>query len=312
MGKAVSTPPSGSFTTVGALLENNGERTKYAGTLTSDNVLTGGDLIISVVASDPYTGQAVRLDNIRVESSIGTLVTGIPADGLFELSCPSYENFVKRITTGISAKPISKGVTVQNQSLPDPVKIRDSVDSFSNSPGTVCRQFTENAKKAAKNLGLIHERDDIATLQGRQNGRSPGVVVSQGTGTVNLFSHDGKQNMGFEPNQGLKVKAASVDMGGATQEVVTMQYGSLPQMVNPMNPMVPQGTIVMPQPFTIPNMQKILNFVATTVDMIELTKACAEAVKAIRNKDQIAKDNVIKKSEGAGTFEESVNGKVTT
>lgn len=304
-------PPSGPFTTVGALLDNNGEKTKYTGTMTSGNVLTGGDLVITVVARDPYTGQSVRIDNVKVESGIGTLVTGIPADGIFELSCPSYENFRKRISTGISAKPISKAVTVQNQAMPDPVKIRDSVDHFSNSPGTVCRQFKDNAEKAAKHLGLIHERDDINTLQGNQNGRSPGVVVSQNTGTINFFSHDGKQHMGFEPNQGLKIKAASVDMGGAAQEVNTLQYGGLPQMNNPMTPMVPQGTIVMPQPFTVPNMQRILNFIATTVDMIDLIRACSEAVTAIKNKDSASLNTTMEEAKGKGSFEESVNGKDT-
>lgn len=300
-------PPAGSFTTLAVLIEDKtGNRTRYTGTMESGNFLTGGDLIISVIAKDPYTGQAVRLENVKIETSIGTLVTGIPADGVFELSCPSYEMFCKRISTGMSAKPISKSPVVQNQSLPEQVKVRDGVDNFSNSPGTVCRQYNENAETAAKHLGLVHERDDLQILQGKQNGRSPGVVVSQGSGTVSMFSGDGKQNLNFTQGSGLEVNVASFNIGSAAQEVDTMQYGGTPQIYNPMTPMVPQGTIITPQPATLPNVQKVINFVATLADMIDLVTACSDAVKAVRSKDYEARQKAINKAKSDGTFVDAV------
>lgn len=300
-----SKPPSGTFTTVAVLVEDiNGGRSKYTGNMTQGNFLTGGDLVISVVAKDPYSGQPVRLDNVKVESNIGTLVTGIPTDGIFELNCQSYEQFCKRIVSGISARPIAKAATVQNQSLPDQVKIKDSVDNMSNN-GSTCRQYDINAATAAKHLGLLHERDDLRILQGPENGRSPGVVVAQGAGEVSMFSVDGKQNVSFSQGTGLNMRVASIEVGGAIHEINTMQYGGISQIENPMMAMVPQGTILTPQPWSIPNVQKIVNFIATVTDMVDLINACSTAVSAVMKSEPIDRQKAIEEA-NKSSFEDSV------
>ena len=286
MGGSVESIPQGNFKTLAVLVEKDGQRSQHTGTTDEGSpvgAITGGSLYISVMARDPYTGQAVRIDGVKVEQTLGTLVTGIPEAGMFELTCPSYEGFKSRDPSGITALPKNQDRTVQNTALPSAVKVKNTVDNFSatsNSP--VCRKYDENIAAAQRNLGLVHERDDLQVLQGPENGSSPGVAVDQKGGAVYMFGNDGKQNIQIAPGGGVKMVASSVDTGSAQKELESLGYGGMPQIMNPMNNVIPQGTIVSPQPGTIPNIIKILNMVATIVDMADLIKCCADAVKAVK------------------------------
>jgi len=312
-GTEMTGPPSGSFVTSAVLVpDGQGNRSQHTGRIGSGNVITGGNLIVNVVASDPYTGQTARLDNVTVEQSAGTLVNGIPPDGVFDLHVPSYEAFRRRDVSSMRATLRSTSGVVQNQSLPSQVRVRDTVDSFSNSPSPTCKQFNQNLQTAQRYLGLVHERDDLAILQGNRNGRSPGVAVNQSGGQISLFGIDGRQNMSMGPNTGIDVSASSFNTGSAMQENRTLQYGGMPQMNNPVNAVVPQGTILSPQPQTIPQIQKILNMVATVVDMIDLVKACRDAIDVIKNSRGQERENQLndirERAAGPGSFETAVYG----
>jgi len=307
--KSMEGPPQGTFKTTGVLVDSpSGERTQHSGSLI-DNTIMGGSLYVNLMVKDPYTGQAVRLDGIKVERTLGTIVSGIPEEGFFELTCPSYSKFKARDPEGMTALPKSKATVVQNTALPTPIKVKDSVDNFSstsNSP--VCKKFNENVNVAQRHLGLVHERDDLEIVQGPENGASPGMAINQRAGSVYLFGNDGKQNMNISPGGGVKMNAATVDSGSAQKELTTMNYGGMPQVENPMNNVVPQGTILMPQPRTVPNVLKILNMVATIVDMADLIKACSDAVKAVKTaqgaeEDQLLND-IYNDAAGYSSFEE--------
>lgn len=312
-GSELVGPPSGGFVTSAVLVpDGQGNRSQHTGTVGSGNVITGGSLIVNVVASDPYTGQTARLDNVRVEQSFGTLVNGMPPDGVFDLHVQSYEAFRRRDVSGMHATLRSTSGVVQNQSLPQQVRVRDVVDSFSNSPSPVCRQFNQNLQTVQRYLGLVHERDDLAILQGNRNGRSPGVVVSQSGGQISLFGLDGRQNISMGPNTGVDVNTASFNTGSAMQENRTLQYGGMPQMNNPVNAVVPQGTILTPQPQTVPSILRILNMVATVVDMIDLVKACRDAINVMKNTEGQERENRLNeirdRAEGPSSFETAVYG----
>lgn len=308
----ISRPPNGQFSTMAVLLEDEqGGRSQHSGQMDEGNFLTGGSLYINVMARDPFTGQAARIDGVKVEQTFGTLVSGIPSEGAFILTCPNYEGFKRRDPTGMVAVSKPENKTSQNKSLPEPVKVKDTIDSFSEvSRSPVCKKYNENVNAAQRHLGLIHERDDLQLLQGKQDGQSPGVAVNQGTGAVYLFGNDGKQNASFAPGQGFKMKATSIDQGGAQQKLVTYNYGSMPQTRNPVADVVPQGTILTPQPSTTPDIMAILNMVATIVDMIDLVKACKDAVDVIRNYDDYRQDrelqDIMNEAEGPGTLEEGM------
>lgn len=300
-------PPQGSFTTSAVQVDDSkGNRTQHTGSLDEGNI-TGGNLTVSVVARDPYTGQTARLDSVTIKTGLGTLVTGVPKDGIFDLSCPSYDAFKRRDVLGMTATPRASNKVVQNQALPVAVKVKDTMNNFTDSAGAMCKKFDEVVQAGQKNLGLVHERDDIQVLQGQNNGRSPGVVVNQGQGSVHMFGNDGKQNVNIHPGGGIEMKTSSVNQGTALQENISPQYAGMPQMNNPVNSVVPQGTILTPQPQTVPQVLKILNMVATIVDMIELVKACKEAVDIIKNSDgqeeEEQLDELRREAEGPSSFE---------
>ena len=282
--KSIQGPPQGTFKTMAVLVaDDKGNLSQYSGTMETGNFLTPGDLYISVMARDPYTGQAARINGVKVSQTMGSIITGLPPEGLFELTCPTYEGFRSRDPIGMSVLPIDSSRTVQNMSLPQPIKVKDTVDNFSatsNSP--TCRAYDANVQAGQRSLGLIHERDDLHVLQGKQNGNSPGVAVNQGAGSIYVFGTDGKQHMNISPGGGIQMKAANIDQGNAQQELTSLGYGGMPSMINPMTNVIPQGPIVCPQPRTVPNVLKILNMVATIVDMIDLIKCCSDAVKAVK------------------------------
>jgi len=275
-GGELTGPPSGRFTTTAVSVPDSPPR--HTGTLGAGNVITGGGLVVDVIARDPYTGSTARIDGVNVTMGAGDLVTGIPPSGVFDLTCENYEAFRRRDAARMRATLKQENHTVQNLSIPQQVRVRDTVDSFSDSPSPTCRQYNENVQAAQRHLGLTHQRDDLNIVQGRINGRSPGMVVNQQRGYVSLFGIDGKQQLSMRPGAGIEARTTSFDTGTAMQENRTLQYGGLPQMNNPVNSVIPQGTILTPQPQTVPMVLKILNMVATIVDMIDLVQACKDAV----------------------------------
>lgn len=306
----IEAPPSGRFVTTGVIDWENPPR--HTGSMGSGGQILGGDIVVDLIIRDPYTGQTARFDSVKVTTGIGSLVTGIPADGICDVQCPSYDAFKRRDATGMIATPVKSNQVVQNQSLPQAVKVKDTIDNFSDSPGTVCKAYNENIEAAQRHLGLTHTRDDIQILQGKENGRSPGVVVNQRQGHVSLFGIDGKQNINVSQGSGVEMKTSSINTGSASQESTTMQYGGMPQMNNPVNTVIPQGTVVSPQPQTVPHVLKILTMVGTIVDMIDLVNACKDAVAVIRNTQgnerEEALDSIRSDAEGPGSFEKAYYG----
>ena len=297
--------PSGEFTTKAMLVTNDkGDNGKLDGTLFEN--IGGpeflGDYRVSVIAKDPYTGNIIRLDNIKVNVSMSQNMAGLKTDQELVLKCTSYSDFKKSKTETMTVEPGPEKPIVQNKAIPQPVKVKDSLNSFATNPSALCKKFEKNQDLAHRHLGLTHDRDDITVFQGKENGKSPGVLVHQQDGSMYMFDSSGKQYMAMD-GQRIKMNATGVDFGSADIERTTMQYGGLPQKENPVNDFVPQGTILTPQPKTIPHVAMITNTLLTIYDMIDLVKTCTKAVKLIRDGksgeealSDIQKDNPIEKA----------------
>jgi len=272
--------PQGPFT-ITAVLSPNSPIT-HTGVLDEDKDINDGDIVVDIIAQDPYTGNTIYLNQVKYKQVFGSVVTGISNDEVFDLHCMVYSDLKIRdvSTMYVTSKPTT--TTVQNKALPKAVKVKDSIDNFSDSAVPMCKKYNENMDAAQRKLGLVHERDDLQIFQGKENGSSPGLVVSQKDNKVIMFSGDGNQDISMQPGDGIVMNSSAIDTGSASLNNTTFQYGGLPQSNNSMNSVIPQGTITSPQPQTVPNIIKILDMVATVVNMMDLITACSDAVDEIR------------------------------
>jgi hypothetical protein len=285
MTKAVKPTPSDEpIKLVGKLVSDDTSTDRVTGYFKKDSTsgaldVIGGGMRVSVLVKDPHTGEVVRLDDVPVKTSgSSSMVSGLKPNQSMSIEAPSYKIFRMKLVDTMVAIPGAEDPVVQNQSIPSPVKIKDNVESFSNNLSSTCKKFNENEEMAKRHMGLTYERDDISIFQGKQSGRSPGVLVHQQDGKLYLFDSTSKQYMTFTP-EGMQFKGSSVDIGTADEERKTFAYMGLDQKENKVNDVVPQGTILTPQPKTVPNIAKVLNTILSITDMIDLVSVCASAVK---------------------------------
>lgn len=275
----MDTPGSGEFITDA---QGNGEEIEAGGVTGEGDIsdtLFGADPRANILAKDTYTGRVVLLPNIKIRIGASSIMNGLTENQSYRLYCPSYESFKKRETERMYLVPSPEQPVVQNQSLPQPIKVKDTLGGFGETPSAMCKAYNENMQAAQKKMGLIHNRNDLNILQGKKNGRSPGVAVSQTTGKIFMFDNTGKQSISMD-GQGIQHKANEVDHGSAKEG---RNFFGFPAMKNPVNDIVPQGTILSPSPRLIPNVTKFANMLNTILDMVELVDACADAVKIISN-----------------------------
>lgn len=243
------------------------------------NTIFGADPRIDVVAKDTYTGQVVTLTNVRVKQTEGVMLNGIAPDSKFKLFAPDYQSFKKKRIDQMELIPVSTPPPVQNEALPQPIKIKDTLGAFGERPSPICNKLDDNIMNAHKRMGIIYERTDIHILQGKQNGRSPGIAIDPNSGKILMFDNSGKQYVGLD-GQEIKLHGNEVNTGNASEG---RDFLGIPSTKNQVNDFVPQGTIVSPQPRLIPNIAKVINTIYTIKDMIELIKACKDAVNVIKS-----------------------------
>jgi len=275
-------PPNGPFTTQAVLLSGD-DALSMQGTQFTDGSLGPSVLRANVMARDPYTNDLVRLSGVPVQRPAGTSLEGFSEQQKFTLHCPDYSAFKRRSVGQMTLEPAPADPVTQNLAIPQPVRVKNRIDSFTAHPSATCRAFNENQERVHRAMGLIHNRDDVSILQGRQNGRSPGVLVHQQDGRIVMFDASGRQHVELDGRR-LRTNVTGIDTGTANIERNTINYGGLDQMENPVNDVVPQGTILSPQPKTIPYVSKILNTILPIMDMIDLVNCCAQAAKVITSK----------------------------
>jgi len=150
----------------------------------------------------------------------------------------------------------------------------------------------------------LHDRDDLTILQGSNDGRSPGVLVQQSDGKVYMFDVTGKQYIALDSDQ-TKIQSGLVEFGGADMGKTAAML-PVPMKENKVLDMVPNGTILNPQPKIIINYAKAMNTILTVVDLINLGVACSKAVKTIygssKTKRQDLADIVEESKRSSSTF----------
>lgn len=248
------------------------------GMITSaEHVIEGGKLYIQVLTRDPYSGNLKTLSNIEVRQFSNEIVTGISDDQQFDVYIPSYENYLANLTTGVFAVPNAESHVVQNESIPLPVKSKDYIGSMSNMVFNVCRDMNHAREQSDKHAGILTKRDDIVVLQGKKNGKSPGVLVHQQDGSLYMFDATSKQYIAID-TENTKVRTNSLDIGTAKMERSTLAYAGLPQYENDMNDVMPQGTIVTPLPKTLPHIMRVLNTASNIASLMDFVDNCKTAV----------------------------------
>jgi hypothetical protein len=268
------------------------------------DTIFGAEPRMNVIAKDTYTGELVKIEGVKIKVAAGTALTGIPPDAEFTLTATNYRTFKMNRAEGMMLVPIEKKPTIQNQAIPQPAKVKDTLGSFGNAPSAMCKTLKDNEQMAKKRLGLIHDRTDVKLMQGDNDGRSPGVLVQQEDGKIYMFDGSGKQYIAMD-GQRFQVQASGIDTGQALEERTLMGF---PAMKNPVNDFVPQGTIVAPQPRLLPHILKLTNTLLTITDMVDLVEACSEAVKVLQEpvptaQEQIRREEALKEKTKVSTWE---------
>ena len=275
-------PPQGQYITSAVMYNKSSDGktdTNEEGIL--GNFMAGiENVYVTVLARDTYTGEDLIIDNVRVKTDSPMLVKGLSPNERFTLTAVSYEDFKRKNVSAMSLTAVGRNPVLQNEAIPEPVKMKNAVDSFSMSPQKECKKFNEKYENVKKMLGMVHSRDDLVILQGNANGRSPGVIVHQGDGTLIMFDNTGKQYTMMHPSTGFVVNSANIDIGQANEN---KDHLGVPMQFNKVNNTVPQGTILTPQPWLIPNIAKFLALSIMIVDIVDLTITCGDAVYTILN-----------------------------
>lgn len=234
-------------------------------------------VMCDIITRDPYSGELIQLNNVTLVQNNPMMPEGISDEQPCLVNSPSYEIYRRKITEQITASlPPREGPT-QNQSLPPFAKIKSQVDSFSSKPSAVCKDMNDRKRDVDSELGLLHKRDDITILQGKNNGRSPGVLIHQGNGDVCLFDGTGKQFVNINSTNGIQFSAGNIDMGSAKQSKNSMAYAGMPGYENPVSDLLPHGTILTPHPKLLPDITRTINTILPILDLIDLGRACKEA-----------------------------------
>lgn len=247
-----------------------------------------------VVVDDRAGANETRMPVLKVRVSVpwGSQTTGFPAWQRFSLTAPSYQVFkdaVNEYANGspraaqeqLSLLPQGREPVTANRAIPTPVRVRDGLGSLASSPSPMCRRFNMDLEEMNRNLGLLHNRDDIQVIQGSQPGASAGVLVHQQDGNVYMFDSTGQQHIALG-NEGMRAQTYSYDTGQAVHR--RSNVTGIPMRTNPVLDYVPNGTIVTPQPALIPDFTRLASTILTVCDMVDLVKTCKAAVDVWRGK----------------------------
>ena len=290
-------PDSGKYVTSAVL----SSKTNYDGATEFDDQVIAraqyGDyeLKADVVAKDTYTGELVHLNGVRIKTGEASITKGITQGQQFELTAPSYEAFLKRKVDQFELSKVGEKPIIQNPALPQPATIRNSISTFAESNSPTCKRMNQKYDALKRKMGLIHDRDDIVIYGGTANGRAPGMVVHQANGALIQYDTTGKQYTQIDPSVGILHNAPQVDVGSA-DKTHTDPANSAPMKYNKVNETVPQGTIIIPEPMSLPNLLKVYNMVQSVADICELIYACGKAMNAfmtgnVRRMTEVGSEN---------------------
>ena len=273
--------PSGEFKTVAILNESDGKDSNKATLF--DRLAEGAGLRLNVLARDPSTGEYVALDLVPYRAADSVFGPGIVAGKKFSLTASSAQAFAEKDVSRMELRDIPQEPPFKNTAIPEQAIIKDQADSFRTNPSAACKKFSEKEKNLRKKMGLVHDRDDMVLLQGRQNGASPGLLIQQSDGNMQLFDKSGKQDMTLN-GTGMSARTPSFDTGGASLNQDSIL--GIPSQRNPMADVLPSGTILTPFPALMPNIRKIASILLTITDLIDFVCACGEAVQYICGNDR--------------------------
>jgi len=238
-----------------------------------------GDIRINLVAKDPRTGEPVTLSGVRVQIPEGSNLEGFRKGQQFVLHCSSYKEFLSRNVGAMIAVPSPKKPPVQNQSIPTPIKKPDPMVGFGNSGSPVCAKYKAAEKEAKSYMGFVADRSDLTVMQGPSNGRSPGIAIQQSDGKLYIFDGTGEQYIGVS-NNGITMKANIVRFGGADIGRSTPMF-PVPMMENKVLDIVPNGTILSPQPKLLINILEAVNLITSVMDLVRVGVLCKRAASLI-------------------------------
>lgn len=290
MGETSTTPPQGEFKTSAILNEVEETSVESGKTSLIDRLAAGAGLRLNVLARDPSTGAYVKLDNVPYRATDAIFGPGITKGKKFILIASSVQSFAEKDVSRMELHDAPQEPPFKNSAIPEQAKIKDSADSFRTNPSAACRKFADKEKKLREKLGLSHDRDDMVLLQGKNNGASPGLLIQQGDGNLQLFDKSGKQDFTMGSG-GMNTRTPSFDTGGAKLNQDSIL--GIPSQRNPMADVLPSGTILTPFPALMPNIRKIASIMLTVMDVIDFTCACAEAVKLIMGDSEPGKPEAI-------------------
>jgi len=280
-GNQAPGPPEGRFTAEGVMLSDPPVLDTPSTKEGKDGVeILGGDLRVSILVRDPYTAELIRLDNVVVKKTPGTIIGGLAEGQRFRIQIPSYEDLRSKRIDDMEAEAVGDSPVLQNKALPTPIKYKNSFDAIAAKPSMVCKAFKDAEEKAKAAMGLVVDRTDLSILQGPANGRSPGIAVHQQDGKVYMFDNTGKQYASMD-GQAFKINAVEVDMGQAKRGVKAAGF-PIDMEENPMKNYMPQGPIVSPHPNIVPAITKMMNTINYVMDIVDFVQTCGQAVQQIQ------------------------------
>lgn len=302
MGNQNPNIETGTYTTAAQLTSAN-DNIIVSGTGTGGFLNPGFYAEVNAVDTNARANeQSVVTVRARIVAPHGTTVRGYRAGQRFTLTAPSYaifrravEEYLRDIRDALEQLeliPVSSSPPTNNQAIPTPVKIRDSLGSLLSNPSPACRRFADSTRQMNAHLGLLHDRDDVTIVQGTQTGRSAGMLVHQQNGEVYLFNGTGSQHLSVNRN-GAQFRGTEFDLGSSTLNRNHPVVNGVPMMNNPLLDIVPNGTILTPQPSLLPNFTRIASLVLTVCDMIDMAKACQRAVEIVLGDSEMTEEDLV-------------------
>lgn len=299
---APETQKASAMTTTAVLVDDTSISAELSGVTINDVMESrtiDGYVTVDLVALDPRTGAPTTLKGVRVEMSDPSIMNGLRKGQRFTLHIASYEEFVKRNVRAMTAVPAPETPTVQNQSIPTPVKIPDPMGGFGGKPMAQCKAYAKTEQEAKSYMGFIADRNDITVIQGKDNGRSPGVLIQQADGKLYLFDNSGQQHI-VMGDSAIKVQTPLFKLGAADIGRNTPLF-PVPMMENKVLDIVPNGTLLTPQPKLIINFLEAVNLITSVMDLVRLGSLCYSATKIILGYKQGSLEQTVQKARYSST-----------
>lgn len=258
---------------VSAELTDNSLAELYKGNTVS------GFLTVDLVVLDPRTATPITLRGVRVEYPTAGIGGGIRKGQRFTVRAASYEDLLNRNVGAITAVLAPEPPPIQNKSIPTPVKIPDPMGSFGGKASARCEPFNKAEQEVKSYMGFTGDRGDLTIVQGKESGRSPGLLIQQDDGQLYLFDGTGQQYMAMD-NHAVKIQSKLVTFGNADIGHTTFML-PFPMVENKVLDVVPNGTLLTPQPRLLINVLEAVNLATSVLDLIKLAKLCKQAAEII-------------------------------